>query len=129
MRQIKFRAWIEKKNENYNFSCGMHPWETIKNWVHLWEMVEEGLVILEQFTGLLDKYGKEIYEGDIARLGEWFDACGPAGYEKREVLVKWEDEDCGFHPFANYDCDCGVHHEADKCVVIGNKWENGDLLI
>ena len=62
MREIKFRAW-DKETKQFN-------WIELTNgetWIDKdWEP-------LQQFTGLLDKHGKEIYEGDIV-LGavvEW----------------------------------------------------------
>lgn len=82
-----------------------------------------------QFTGLTDKNGKKIWENDIVDLsGQWWDACGPAGYSSPIVNVKWDEENCGFHPFANYDCDCGVYYESNECEVIGNIFDNQDLI-
>ncbi len=54
MREIKFRAW--DSDEKY-----MQPY---KGFVH---KVPNGYVLM-QYTGLLDKSGKEIYEGDVVRM-------------------------------------------------------------
>ncbi len=51
MRQIKFRAWSKTGKT-------MHP-----SWMKLDD--ENGEYTIMQFTGLLDKNSKEIYEGDI----------------------------------------------------------------
>ena len=85
-------------------------------------------IIVMQFTGLKDKSGKEIYEGDIVRLEGWWNAAGPAGYDKPEVCVEWSAEHCGFDPFANYDTDCAVIHYASDCEVLGNIYENPELV-
>jgi uncharacterized phage protein (TIGR01671 family) len=124
MREIKFRAWdVDRKawmNEQdvYNEVQEQGRWNP-----------ERGERFrLMQFTGLLDKNGKEIYEGDIVRLHGWWDANGPSGYEQPEVLVFWSEKHCGFDPYANYDCDCGVHHEGEESEIIGNIYENPELI-
>ena len=82
-----------------------------------------------QFTGLTDRNGNKIWENDIVDLSdcEW-NASGPAGYDSPIVLVEWNEHNCGFDPFANYDCDCGVYYEAKNTKVIGNKFDNSELL-
>ena len=82
-----------------------------------------------QYTGLTDKNGKKIFEGDIVDMtGQWWNAAGPAGHESPITKVDWDDEICGFAPFANYDCDCGVYIEASGCKIIGNIHDNPELL-
>ena len=82
-----------------------------------------------QYTGLTDKNGKKIFEGDIVDMGDnWWDAFGPAGHDSQKTIVHWSEEHCGFDPFANYDCDCGVYIQAKRCTVIGNIHDNPELL-
>jgi uncharacterized phage protein (TIGR01671 family) len=61
MREIKFRAWDRKKSKwmpqpFYMGSDGEKLWEDPEN------------IDLMQFTGLYDKNGKEIYDGDIFKI-------------------------------------------------------------
>jgi hypothetical protein len=58
MREIKFRAWHKESKEMF-YDGGRHVFQ----WKH-----DGQPVIIEQFTGLLDKNGKEIYEGDILMI-------------------------------------------------------------
>ena len=81
-----------------------------------------------QYTGLTDKNGTEIFEGDIVRINGWWYASGPAGYKKNMTVVKYDNEVCGFTPMCNYDTDCGVFHSAEECEVIGNVFDNPELL-
>ena len=129
-REIKFRAWDNANKKWLNKDDAEHliirldgSYEINKGWA----IIEPDLTI-EQYIGLKDKNGKEIYEGDIVEINGWWYAAGPAGYETNQCTVAWDKDRTGFAPFNNYDCDCGVYHEAQDCKVIGNIHENPELL-
>jgi uncharacterized phage protein (TIGR01671 family) len=88
---------------------------TDKHWE---EIVDRNL-----FTGLKDKNGKEIYEGDILRYKSGF-----YGFAGQLLIseVEWDSAFCGFRPFCDYSS------EYDDLVkdpeVIGNIYENPELL-
>lgn len=130
-REILFRGkridngeWVYGDLRQYSEKCiGIYDYElrqTVKG-------VDPSTI--GQFTGLTDKNDKKIFEGDIIDASDtWWNACGPAGHDSPIIPVEWDENNCGFSPFANYDCDCGVYIVAWQCEVIGNIHDNPELL-
>ncbi len=73
-------------------------------------------LVLMQYTGLKDKNGKEIYEGDIVKDG-WL---------KNNPLEVVEWSGTGFEPFADHSIT--EDYDPNTIEVIGNVYENPDLL-
>ena len=64
MREIKFRAWHESEKEMIP-NCNQGFEGDVFNWKHQGQPIQ-----IMQFTGLQDKSGVDIYEGDIVHIGD-----------------------------------------------------------
>lgn len=132
MRTAKYRFWCKERLEFVKIK--EIGFEEDGSWWYLKcdddEMPHyspEELVIIE-WTGLFDKNGREIYEGDIVHyfITEWIDGYPVEREEKRVVrysygcfwLVSQKGDELLFH----------VHNEDDELSVIGNIYENKELL-
>ena len=117
---IKFRIWDEKYN----------TWNTSGLMVYANNIICQGM-IFQQFTGMLDKNGKEIYEGDIVKTyvyDGWFDIgdAKTCNYE-----IKWSHYDCGWRGFTSLmdnNSFAGVTFILTETEIIGNIFENKELL-
>ena len=77
-------------------------------------------VTLNQCTGLKDKNGKLIYEGDIVKI---FHVSGTMQGKYFFDVVEWNDLMCRFDT-KNY----GIIYDDDVYEVIGNIYENPELM-
>lgn len=80
--------------------------------------------ILEQCTGLKDKNGRLIYEGDIVLLDDTDSFENPI-----KTVVRWAEENASFGLFRSHNLYYGFYsYESENFEVIGNIHENPELL-
>lgn len=119
MREIKFRAFDTATKKM--LVTGFHVIGEVTAFGIIEQMLMEeplgkttlermGDVEIMQFTGLFDKNGTEIYEGDIVKV--------PQDYIK-PIAVYWNNEMTGFYPLLS---ERSIH-----LTVIGNLYQNPEL--
>ena len=85
---------------------------------------------LMQFTGLIDKNGKEIYEGDVVayNVPVQADEDGNIDWEGVHMRIEWDAEKARFQtPFSDAENLPGQHGPKNM-VVVGNIYENPELF-
>ena len=134
MREPRFRAWIERYKKY--MPVAMIHFEPILGKIDYIEVVATGgdwakfypeEFILEQYTELKDKNGKEIYEGDIVGSDD--------GSRYLTGAVEWNEDYAKYEVIYSQLTGNSFEFEGDDgypvanlCEVIGNIHENQDLL-
>lgn len=131
MRAIKFRAWVVNDMHNtmfypetiaLNSACAHSLWHKVgfitdmpdqyENQIEQWQKD----IVWMQFTGLTDKNGKEIYEGDICNTRDG-DLLTCHNYNSFIYMVLFSEEHSGVNGYTQKELE-----------VIGNIYENPEIL-
>ncbi len=136
-REIKFRAWCPSKRVMFQVGDDFGTISPLDPVVYFKQGQDVNLL---QFTGLEDKNGKEIYEGDIVRIPHWTRGvrCPRCGYTESEdgfaviAFSNYESTDDGGRSLATFTIRIrGDEYPLDNAEyyeVIGNIYENPELV-
>jgi uncharacterized phage protein (TIGR01671 family) len=135
-RPIKFRVW-DKITNQYLQELGIYYWhipysldgEEITgeaNLVGLSELLKHDNFIIQQYTGLKDSKGNEIYDGDILKnpYDVYNKIIGQVLYESDHggYIFQWKRRGQDYK-ITNLNCDV-----AFESVIVGNIFEHSELL-
>ena len=141
MREIKFRVWASSDEfpDGHMFLLGDHGFAVTQfgdviscddRGQHCWARIGFSGVLVMQYTGLKDKNGVEIYEGDYLRCQDsmthrvsWWDG------QAKFCLETWDGE-CFEHGLCDYleDWIEVSSKQIKHAEVIGNIHEHPELL-
>ena len=133
-REINFRVWDKRKHEMFGVEqlafdqrgnldsvyCDGPDFSNDQDAL-MGEKPDLDMAVLMQYTGLRDKNGREIYEGDILDIGlqnqDGKPVIAPVSYEKYAAGYVLDNGGNGIWQRLTEDCE-----------VIGNIFENPELL-
>ena len=122
MREILFRAWSEKE-KCYRHNVGIYNGHAVR-YGYQWYSLDNDVFDSnpEQFTGLTDKNGQKIFEGDILKI-TWSNKHCKEGVMKTSVVF-WQGNFCHSGSMKPI----WPHIVNNHYEVIGNIRDNPDLI-
>ena len=122
MREYKFRAW-DKRKEKFRDDVyidgdgNLYEFSKKTGYGTAISYLNDEYIDVTQCTGLVDKSGQEIYEGDVYHLGD----------ENIKYIVVWHDasligNQIGTSGYA------GLSYWQDDIEILGNIFENPELI-
>jgi uncharacterized phage protein (TIGR01671 family) len=126
-RQLKFRAW-DKLEKRFIYPDKGYQGHYVLSLDGKFHNLQNGSggdeYVVQQFTGLKDVEGKEIYEGDILQR-----RCTRSDYIFK-YTCEWSDEESAFMRRNNWDgvMDTFLPDLIKNLKIIGNVFENSEFL-
>ena len=155
MREIKFRAWNTEMEHMVfpSLEFGREIWpctykriinnetddngdtiEVILEMVSVDHILQSPEFEVMQFTGLLDKNGKEIFEHDVIQF-RYNDKCEELGYGTVNAVVEFERgmfvcKQIGFDYEGKKELPMSLYEfmQGEEITIVGNIFENPELL-
>ena len=127
-REIKFRAWNNKHKEMYYSHSAkkekITEYQKMEIFFKVLEEYKQEFENPDQYTGLKDRNGKEIYEGDLISI-----VMRGGELSKPEIVQAEMGFNCGCcNNVYGWEMPDDFSQKGERVLVVGNIYENPELV-